>query len=212
MSKIFLIRHAESIANTESKFQGQTYDTGLSELGVKQAEALGQRFANEDLNVIYTSPLKRAVATAQVIKDLHSSPIEVITQMEIIETNHGQWEGKSRQDIEKKWPNLYHLWLTQPAKVEFPGGEKFTQTADRAIRWFQKNSAIPGKFVVISHANIIQAVLTYTKGWNLNRMWEISVDPAAINIIETHSPPRSVILNDTTHLTNLIADLFVHAL
>jgi len=64
VKSIIVVRHAESVANTEGIYQGQTYDTDLSELGKKQTKALANRLNDLELRKIITSPLKRTYKTA----------------------------------------------------------------------------------------------------------------------------------------------------
>ena len=128
MAKIYLVRHAESVANTQGVYQGQTHDSDLSPLGHRQAQALARRFAGGHIDTILTSPLCRTRQTAAALGS-------VIDEPALLETNHGLWEGLSKSDIAARWPELYALWLTRPSLVEFPGGEKFVDTADRAQTW-----------------------------------------------------------------------------
>lgn len=82
MAKIYLIRHAESIANTQGKYQGQTYDTPLSPLGEMQSQALRNRFVGTRFDQVFSSPLKRTTQTAMAISQ------NVTFASEIVETNH----------------------------------------------------------------------------------------------------------------------------
>ena len=128
MNKIYLIRHAESVANTLGIYQGQTCDTDLSPLGVKQAKALAIKLKSEEFDKVYCSPLKRTLLTAQAIAGFHDRRIDVITDRNIVETNHGKWEGLRKKEIEFRWPRLYRLWHIDPENVKFPAGERFART------------------------------------------------------------------------------------
>src|SRR3989344_4093653 len=154
MAKIYLIRHAESLANTWGIFQGQTYDTGLSPLGRLQSIALKNRFSTEKLNGVYASPLKRTRQTAKTLGKHINEPA-------LLETNHGEWEGKSKIQIQTAWPDLYHKWLTFPSQVIFPNGAALVDTASRTINWFNHLTDQPGTFAVVTHANIIQIILCH---------------------------------------------------
>lgn len=200
MAKIYLIRHAESIANTRGIFQGQTYDTALSPLGHCQAQALKDRFANEKFDAVYTSPLKRTVQTARPLGPITIEP-------SLIETNHGTWEGLSKTEIKAKWPKEYDLWLTRPSEVQFPGGEHFSQTVDRIVEWFDKVSQKSGNYVAVTHSNVIMVLLTKILELGTNDMWQFAMQPTAVTLIETHSPAKIIYLNDTNHLKDLTSDL-----
>src|SRR3989337_1632197 len=97
IAKIIAVRHAESVANSQGIYQGQTYDTDLSELGKKQAEALAKKAKKVGINRIISSPLRRTYQTAIVVSRACNCPIE-ISEL-ITETNQCEWEGKDRNKI-----------------------------------------------------------------------------------------------------------------
>ena len=100
MTCIYLIRHAESIANSLGILQGQTYDTPLSPLGIRQQKALRNRMVNTKFDKILVSPLLRANQTAIGL----TGPVDLCP--DILETNHGDWEGKSKNEIQQVSNNL----------------------------------------------------------------------------------------------------------
>lgn len=206
MAKIYLIRHAESVANAAGIYQGQTHDTNLSPLGQKQAAALARRLATEKIDTVFTSPLKRTVQTASLF------PTPYSLTPDLIETNHGAWEGLPKSEIEAKWPDLYRQWFTQPSRVQFPDGEHFSQTATRAKNWFDEIIQKPGTFVAVTHSNVIMSLLANILDLDLDSMWKFAMQPTAVTLIETHSPAKIIYLNDTSHLKGLKSDLSTHAI
>lgn len=212
MATIYLIRHAESIANTQGIFQGQSIDSPLSALGTKQAEALGRRLRKTPIDRIYTSPLKRARETTNALVNARSAPIEVIEETALLETNHGQWEGISKDEVVRRWPRLYQLWLTKPSRIRFPQGEKFTDTAYRARRFLTRVLSQTGSVAVITHINIIQILLTHLVSRPLECIWDFKIQPTALTLITSHNPALIVLYNDTRHLENFRSDLSNHAL
>ncbi len=207
MAKIYLIRHGESVANTEGKYQGQTYDTPLSILGEKQVAALSNRFSTVLVDAVFASPLKRTVQTGRAV----SSALTLVP--DLIETNHGLWEGLSKEAIKKRWPDLYDLWLVKPSRVQFPEGEHFAQTAQRAITFVTPLLARSGTYAVVTHSNIISILLMHFLGRPLDAMWEFAIQPTSVSLIETQSDGAIVrYYNDVTHLEGLESDLSVHAI
>lgn len=204
---IYLVRHAESIANTRGIYQGQTYDTPLSPLGLRQALALGRYFQEHHLHKIYSSPLKRTLHTARSVANYHN--LSIISDQNIIETNHGHWEGKSKVQIQKLWPNIYLQWQTFPGKVTFPGGESFFQTQNRILTWWNIISTSHENILIVTHDNIIRIILAHLQQTELNRIWEFPLHPASVTIIENN---QIRLLNHTDHLTGLMAKITNHAL
>ncbi len=204
---IYLVRHAESIANTRGIYQGQTYDTPLSPLGHKQALALGRYFQNHSIHKIFSSPLKRTLTTAQSVAVHHSVP--VIPEPSVIETNHGQWEGRSKSQIQKLWPEIYIMWQNNPGNVTFPGGESFVHTRNRIVNWWKIVSVSSGNILIVTHDNIIRIILAHLQKVDLNRIWEFPLHPASVTIVENN---KITLLNHTDHLSGLMTNLSIHAL
>ncbi len=212
VAKIYLIRHGESIANTKGIYQGQTYDTVLSPLGVRQADAIADRLRYEQIKQVIASPLTRTQQTARAIKRFHSVSIDIHRQ--IIETNHGEWEGKRISDIKRLWPRMYHTWTHVPIKVKFPKGETFGDLQKRVWRWWM--TATPhftGPTVIVTHDNVIRIILAGILRIPAEGMWVFELQPAGVTIIDIIKRKTTVVvINDTGHLRGLEANLAKHAL
>ncbi len=211
MAKIYLVRHGESVANTKGIYQGQTYNTPLSVMGKKQAEALAEYFADKDIGKILTSPLIRTKETAQKVASLKH--LRVFIAPEIIETNHGQWEGLEKQVILEKWPNIYQLWLTKPSEVKFPEGETFLETRKRIIHWWSRVTKEETDLLVVTHDNVIRIVVAEILGLNLDNIWKFQLNPAAVTVIEAEDGNYHLLaLDEKSHLKELLVNLNNHAL
>lgn len=212
MSQIYLVRHGESVANTQGVYQGITYDTPLSDLGKKQALSLAERFGEMSLHKVIASPLKRTWQTAAVVASYKQLNVEM--ENDIIETNHGLWEGKHKDDIAKNWPEVYRKWQKFPSSVKFPQGEHFLDTQNRVIKWWDKitNSNTPDTLVV-THDNIIRIIIARVLNMKLNRIWKFHLQPTAITKIKLDTNTAQLIdLNNTSHLGDLQTNLAIHAL
>ncbi len=124
MTKIYLVRHAEAMGNVEEFFQGRT-DCEVSEKGKKQLELLAERFRDIQIEVIYSSPLKRTIDTAEAVNKYHDLPI--IRDEGLIEINGGVWEGKPWADLPRLYPVEYDLWQNKMYAFYIDEGEKMTE-------------------------------------------------------------------------------------
>lgn len=211
MARIYIVRHGESIANTMGIYQGQTYDTALSPLGKKQARALGLKFQKITLERIIASPVKRTRQTAKFPADLKG--LRVRTEPAVIETNHGKWEGRSKEEIMKNWPDIYNRWFERPAAVVFPGGEAFVQTKRRILNWWKKAMKYEGNTLLVTHDNIARILIAEILGLDLNSIWKFDLQPTAVTVVEVKDgKARIVCLNDIGHLNKLETDVAMHAL
>lgn len=211
MTRIYLVRHAESVANTQGIYQGQTYDTSLSPLGLLQAQRLSEKLRTTKLDRVIVSPLTRTRMTGEAIAMTHSLP--AIAEPAIIETNHGEWEGVHKLVISQKWPELHKLWLTSPSQAVFPAGESFVQTAQRTLTWWERIKKSTGDTLIVSHDNILRVIIADTLNMDLDSIWSIGLHPAAISNIEIFgNEAKLVCLNDTNHLNGARIDISTHAL
>lgn len=211
---IVVVRHAESVANTQGIYQGQTYDTDLSELGKKQAKALAKRLKIFGAQKVICSPLKRALQTAKMIATEINCQLEISEA--IIETNHGIWEGRHKDWVSQNFPDTYSLWLKKPSEVVFPGGEAFMNTIQRTLNFLENTDFLPNT-VVITHDNILRVMISLIANTDIDRMWEIPLETASLNFFEVNKIDgrnvfRILKLNDVAHLRDLRNNINTHAL
>jgi broad specificity phosphatase PhoE len=214
LSKIIAVRHAESVANAHGVYQGQTHDTDLSDLGVKQARALAKRLAGLGLTKIIASPLRRTYQTALEVSRVCGCPVEINNL--IIETNHGEWEGKEKSLVQKLYPDVYETWLTKPSQTVFPGGEAFIQMLER-LELFLESDLLSNDTLLVTHDNVIRILVTLANGWTLDDIWVHNIEPAALNFFEINKlsgkNKLSILkLNESDHLEGIRADINKHAL
>ena len=211
MAKIYLVRHAESIANTEGRYQGHTYDTDLSILGQQQARALADHLIAYRITKVIVSPLRRTYQTGLIIAKRKGIPI--IAELRLIETNHGTWEGQTKKEITRNWPTLYKMWTLHPSVVQFPEGEKFLETQNSVINWWIEIKDTSENLLVVTHDNIVRIIIAYIFGLHLDNMWRFHLDPTAVTLIERNkNGDRLLCLNDNRHLGGLDSNLATHAL
>lgn len=211
---VIVTRHAESVANTEGKFQGQTYDTFLSDLGKKQAEVLANRLSGSGVTKIISSPLKRTYQTSSEIAKKTGG--QILVDERIIETNHGLWEGKSKRWIKENYYDVYRLWQNHPSKVQFPKGEHFQDTV-RRVEDFLLTAPLENGTVIVTHDNILRILLSLTQGISIDYIWRHNIEPAALtvferNIVNGRNVLKPIKINDNKHLKGLKANISKHAL
>jgi broad specificity phosphatase PhoE len=108
VTTVYLARHAESDWNVENRFQGNV-DRPLTERGRAQARALAAELAHVPLEGVYTSPLRRALETAEIVAaDKGLRPIAVA---ELSEIDVGGWAGLSRREVESQFPEAFRRWV-----------------------------------------------------------------------------------------------------
>lgn len=201
MTKIILVRHGETIWNQELRYQGHR-DIPLSENGREQAKKLSDRLAGEKIDAFYASDLSRALETAHIVARPHC--LEVLPVPELRETNFGQWEGLTYNDIITAYDEEMKSWRENPLVNRIPGGETLKEVADRCMIGINRIiSAHQGQTVLVAvHGGTIRVVVSSVLGLDLNNYWKIKQDNVAINVIEFYGNDRAIVclLNDTGHL------------
>jgi probable phosphoglycerate mutase len=133
LTTILLARHGETDWNREGRFQGWA-DPPLNATGRAQAVDLSVQLMAEELAAVYSSPLRRAYETAEVVAA--SRGLEPVTVDALREVDVGSWSGLSRAEIEQRFPEQYARWLDYGRGWE--DGETYEQMVDRVVEALQE--------------------------------------------------------------------------
>ena len=208
MLKLIVIRHAESEWNPIGRYQG-LLDPDLTDKGIQQAKRLAKALKKENISVLYTSPLKRTFKTAKIISE--ELGIEPIKEERIIEIDHGIWSGLLVEEVKKKFPKEFEMWLKEPHKVKFPEGESL-QDVFRRVKNFLNDILEKHNektVAIVSHTVPIRCLYCAVLDIDLSKFWSFGCDNASYSVVYLDNEGRNVIqkLNITCHL----GDLYVEA-
>src|SRR5205807_8107400 len=122
---LYLLRHAATEANLArpARLQGRRQNPPLAPISIRQAEATRDFLAQRSIQHCYTSPMLRAVETAELVAAPHglsAQPLEALTECDI-----GRWEGMDWQSIRYLDAEAYHKFMSNPALHGYPSGETF---------------------------------------------------------------------------------------
>ncbi len=203
MTRLYLVRHGETEWNKNGKVQGRT-DTDLSTEGVIQAKLLARRLAREDIDVIYSSSLKRALKTAEIIAEYKQC--EIIESDKYHEICFGPWEGMTINEIKDKYGEHFRVYKEDPVNFRLPGAETLIDLTERTygavmdIVSRHKGSNI----LLVSHGTAIKAVIIRILGLDIADFKKFMIDNASLSILEfpenSSGKPVVICLNDTGHL------------
>ena len=200
---MLLVRHAESAWNAEGIYQGRL-ESELSALGERQALALGSRLSSRQLAGVYSSPLRRAVRTAEVVSDG-----AVHQRQELSEIDHGEWSGLRRAQVEKRWPDLARQWLAAPDTVRMPGGESLLDVRRRALAFLAavRQEHADGDILVISHGTVLRLLLAHFLDMRPGQIWSMDVENCGLSIVDDYDVPLVMAINDACHLEGVRSTL-----
>ena len=203
MLEIIIVRHGETAFNAAETFRGRA-DVPLNDTGLKQAALLGEYLAAEKIDVVYSSPLQRAVRTADAIAAPHRLKVKLAENLNDIDC--GEWEGLTLAEVKEKYGDIYQDWVDTPEQVRLTGGEGLEDVKNRA--WpFVKDAvtrARDGKIVMVSHRAVNKVLICALLGLDNSFFWNFKLDTASICRF-TFDGNRTVlsILNDTSFLKPL---------
>ena len=205
MPTLYLVRHGESHSNQARRFTGHL-DSGLTELGRRQAEAAAEVLAGCGAVRLFVSDLARARETAEPIaRRLALSPI---VTPELRERNFGRWENHTMEEVEREWPEDYAII----ARIDFDfrpeGGESISDLYHRTVAWFR---GLAGELedeetvVLVAHGGNIVSILKYAMNLPYDHHFSLGIDNCGITQLDKDHRGhwRVCGMNSVAHLAGL---------
>lgn len=182
MPTFLLIRHGENDYFKKGRLPGRIPGVHLNEKGRQQAQLLAEKLASAPIQAVYSSPLERAMETAQPLADKLSLP--VIPRPGLQETDNGEWQGQTVKSLRrlKSWRVLQYA----PSLFRFPGGESLSECQARlvaeieALRGMHANQDMVACFL---HADPIKQIVGFYIGLPPDNFQRLSVSPASLTIL-----------------------------
>ena len=195
MATAFLVRHG-SHDRLGRFLDGRAPGVCLSEVGEREAERLAVRLSREKIEVVYSSPLERAQATAAPIGD--ALGISVRVEAALNEVDFGEWSGRTFEAL--KPLQDWQWWNAARSTAQTPAGDTMRAAQARVVGFIdgQRFAAPDAVFVLVSHADPIKAAIAYYLGLSLDDLTRFDIAPASLSRIEI-APwgARVMFLNET---------------
>lgn len=154
--RIYLIRHGETEFNRLGIFRGR-YEVDLNDTGRQQAREIGEALRGEGVEFLLTSPLARAVETARIIAEILE--VDYIAEEAFNNIALGKWQGVPKSKIKQDYPDLWHLWTTEPEKLVIPEGETVDGVKRRAFEGLKRvMESNKQTFAIVTHRSVIKAL------------------------------------------------------
>lgn len=205
MTRLLMVRHGISEYNSTHRFAGYS-DVEMSAAGYEQAERLRARLADEKIDVVYSSDLRRALVTAEIVSSGRN--IDIVTCPELREVNYGDIEGLTFPELGRLYPELAESIKNFNLQLSFPGGESFTGFIERTSRFIDRlEKHLPEQTVLtVAHSGPLRVLLCRLLGIGMEHWRQLRIDNASLSIVETHSQRVIIsLLNDTYHLSRVDA-------
>jgi len=202
MTAIILARHGETKWNVEEVFRGRI-DVELNATGLRQAELLAEYLSDIKIDAIYSSPLRRALKTAEIIARYHKLKVEITPGL--IDCDFGRWQGLSLQEVKDRYKELYAEWQENPHLVKMPEGESLDEVRARALSVVGGVVAkYKGTIVLVSHQVVNKVLICALLGLDNSHFWNIRQDVCGITTF-TYENKQFILTehNNTSYLRPL---------
>jgi len=155
---VYLVRHGmhDWLLPDSNRLAGAA-PIGLNARGVEEVRHAAGLLADEPLQWVAASPLRRTVETAELIAKDHG--LDVASDDRLVEWRFGPWEGMEIAQIQRRFAEEWMLWRTRPDLLRLPGAETLDQVADRMEAAYREWAARGGPGVLVSHQDPLSALL-----------------------------------------------------
>ena len=198
--KLILARHGQTEVNRLGNIQGRG-SAPLNETGRNQAAKLALALRGDAPFTLYSSPLRRALETAQAVAKL--TGFEIVPDDGLTEMDVGEFEGLSGPQLRERFPEVMRVWDQDAARAVMPGGESLTDVRDRAWHTVERlaHRHPSDKVVAVTHNFTIQTIICTALGMPLNSFRRLNVDLASVTRLEiSRDRVTQVSVNETAHL------------
>ncbi len=204
MTRLILTRHGHVDWIAPERFRGRA-ELALSELGRRQVEATAKRIAAAwRPAAVYTSPMSRAVDTGTAIAGPFGLTVQPIGGLNDID--YGEWQGLTRDEVRRRWPEEAEAWFQRPHLAATPGGETLAAVLTRAtatlhdiLRRHRDDTA-----VLVGHDSVNRVLLLHAMELPLSRYWHFQQEPCAVNDLSFVDGAFNIrTINETYHLAGL---------
>jgi probable phosphomutase (TIGR03848 family) len=183
VTTVLLIRHGRTRANSSGVLAGRMPGVQLDGVGRRQVRSVAGRLREVPIDEIVHSPLERCVQTAEGLQSARAERVPTRPDDRLLECDYGRWTGQRLAELAED-----PLWRTvqeQPSAVVFPGGESMVEMAARAVAAVEGAAARhpQGVVAVVSHGDVIKAVLSAALGQPLDAFQRIAVAPGSLSVV-----------------------------
>ncbi len=202
MTELILIRHGETDWNVERRIQGHT-DIPLNETGLTQADAIGERFIDERIDVLLSSDLGRAMQTANPIAKACGLP--VIRDVRLRERHLGVLQGKTIDEARELTPEAYEIFHSRITDVALEGGESLAEFAQRVTGTLVELARVhrDKRIVAVTHGGVVDIAYRLANNTPLEAPRLFPIHNASVNTLRTSGSAFELVSwSDISHLAD----------
>jgi len=206
---LYFLRHGQTSCSRDNMFCSSGMDPELTGAGQQMAEAFASAYRGTEWRAVYSSPLRRTVATARPLCEAIGAAPELRDGLK--EIGYGRWEGLTVDDVNREFHDDYLKWSADPAWNAPSGGELAISIASRALQVVEeiRQRHAGGNVLVVSHKATIRIVLCSLLGIDAGRFrYRLGCPVGSVSVVEfaNHGPLLHALAN-VAHLSEELRSL-----
>jgi alpha-ribazole phosphatase len=179
---IYLLRHGQTEENIKGSYYGNL-DISLNSIGISQGNSAKNFFNDIKLDRVYVSDKKRTGEMAQLV--LGEAETEIIQDNRINETNFGDFEGKTYQEIKSLYPEECTSWQNNWMEFVPPSGESYIKLCERVKCFMEDIKKLEcDNILLCTHSGVMRAIYCYVMNENIDLFWKFGCKNGDISIIK----------------------------
>ncbi|MBU3190337.1 alpha-ribazole phosphatase [Clostridium bowmanii] len=179
---IYLLRHGQTEENRKSSYYGNL-DISLNSIGISQGNSAKAFFNDIKLDKVYISDKKRTREMTKLV--LGQAEVEIIQDSRINETNFGDFEGKTYQEIKRLYPEECDCWQNNWMEFVPPRGESYIKLCERVKCFMEEIKKLEcDNILLCTHSGVIRAIYCYVMNENIDLFWKFGCKNGDISIIK----------------------------
>lgn len=183
VEEIYIIRHGLTESNKKGIYAGWN-DECLCKEGIVSLYEVGSKLKEFKLEKIFSSPIRRAVQTAEIINSFFNKKIEI--EKNLKEMKMGPWEGLSERKVAERFPNEWKIWNTKPSELKMDGRDTLEVLQNKALKGIKRISmdSYRSRILAVTHVAIIRVLMIYHNSGCLNDYRKIEIPNGAVYLLE----------------------------
>lgn len=183
MTRIYVVRHGQTDSNLRHTCVG-IKDVPLNKTGKRQAKELAARLKNIKIDVVYTSPLKRAVDTISPYLEMKGMNMRM--SFGLIERDYGEWDDMTFEEIECQYPEEYRKWGENFISYKVPGGESAEDVQKRVNAFLEKTlRENEGRnILLVTHLGTARHIISSLLGLSTEQSWCFIIENTGMAVID----------------------------
>lgn len=188
---IYIMRHGLTSSNKKKIYAGRN-DESLCEEGIIQLLKIGNKLKDFKIDLIFSSPIRRCIQTAEVLNSFLNKKIEIEESFKEMEI--GPWEGLSEEEVAKLFPGEWRVWNINPSQLIIKGRESLYDLQTRALNGMRKLllKSDRSRILVVTHVAIIRVLIIHYNKLELTKYREIEIPNCSIYVLDINKRIKKI--------------------